>query len=79
MTDEIYALWRGAVERALAGWSRAIADGGRDQPSSYGTGRSPNRRRILVNLHAGYARHVGHTDLFRESIGGRVGEDLPRT
>jgi hypothetical protein len=78
--DELYALWRGAVERAQAEWSRAIADGGLDQPSKYKTssGQSPNLRRILVDLHDEYARHVGHADLFRESIDGRVGEDPPQ-
>jgi hypothetical protein len=71
---------RGAVERARVEWSRAIADGGLDQPSKFKTspGQSPNLRRILVDLHDEYARHVGHADLFRESIDGRVGEDPPQ-
>lgn len=32
-------------------------------------------RRIPVDLIEEYVRHVGHADLIRESIDGRVGED----
>jgi hypothetical protein len=76
--DEFYALWWGAVERAQAGWSRAIADGWLDQPLKYknSSGQSPNLRRILVDLHDEYARHVGHANLFRESIDGWVGNAM---
>jgi Protein of unknown function (DUF664) len=75
--EELYALWRGAVGRARAAWAKAIDEGGLDQPSVYTTpsGESPNLRRILVDLHDEYARHVGHADLFREAIDGLVGED----
>lgn len=38
----------------------------------------PNVRRLLVDLHDEYARHVGHADLFREAIDGLVGEDPPQ-
>jgi len=78
--EELYALWRGAVERARAAWAAALAGGGLDQPSAYTarTGRSPNLRRPLVDLHDEYARHVGHADLFREAIDGLVGEDPPQ-
>ena len=78
--EELYALWRGAVERSRAAWARALADGGLDRPSAYTTsdGRSPNLRRILVDLHDEYARHVGHADLFREAVDGLVGEDPPQ-
>jgi len=41
-------------------------------------GRSPNLRRLLVDLQDEYARHVGHADLFREAVDGLVGEDPPR-
>ncbi|HEX2307729.1 MAG TPA: DUF664 domain-containing protein [Jatrophihabitantaceae bacterium] len=34
-------------------------------------------RRILIDLIEEYARHVGHADLIRESVDGRVGEDPP--
>jgi hypothetical protein len=78
--EELYALWRGAVQRSRAALSRVLADGGLDQPAKYTTrcGESPNLRRSLVDLHDEYARHVGHADLFREAIDGLVGEDPPQ-
>ena len=78
--EELYALWSGAVTRARAAWAKAIANGGVDQASAFKTdsGWSPNLRRILVDLHDEYARHVGHVDLMREAIDGLVGEDPPR-
>lgn len=78
--QDLYALWRGAVERARHAWRRAVADGGLDQPSRILTdsGEPPNLRRVLVDLHEEYARHVGHADLFREAIDGLVGEDPPQ-
>ena len=81
--EELYALWRGAVERSRAAIAEVLADGGLDQPSKYlgsanAAGELPNLRRILVDLHDEYARHVGHADLFREAIDGLVGEDPPQ-
>jgi hypothetical protein len=78
--EELYALWRGAVERSRTAWAAALADGGLDQPSKFTTdsGESPNLRRILVDLHDEYARHVGHADLLREAVDGLVGEDPPQ-
>jgi hypothetical protein len=80
--EELYALWRGAVERSRAAMAQALADGGLDQPAKYTattSGESPNLRRIVVDLHDEYARHVGHADLFREAVDGLVGEDPPQT
>jgi hypothetical protein len=79
--EELYALWRGAVERSRAAWALAVADGGLDQPAKFTTraGGRPNLRRILVDLHDEYARHVGHADLLREAVDGLVGEDPPRS
>jgi hypothetical protein len=79
-SEELYALWRGAVEHSRAAWARMLADGGLDQPSKFTTqsGESPNLRRILVDLHDEYARHVGHADLLREAVDGLVGEDPPQ-
>jgi hypothetical protein len=76
----LYAQWTAAVERARAAWSAAIADGGLDRPAAYvfRDGTSPNLRRILVDLHDEYARHVGHADLLREAIDGLAGEDPPQ-
>ena len=78
--EELYALWRGAVERSRAAVEQVLADGGLDRPSKLTTksGESPNVRRILVDLHDEYARHVGHADLLREAVDGLVGEDPPR-
>jgi Protein of unknown function (DUF664) len=77
--EELYGLWQAAVERSRAAWNAALADGGLDQPSKLvlPDGR-PNLRRVLVDLHDEYARHVGHADLFREAIDGLVGEDPPQ-
>lgn len=79
--DELYARWREAVARTKAAVARMLADGGLDRPGGFTVtedGRSPNARRILVDLHDEYARHVGHADLFREAIDGLVGEDPPQ-
>jgi len=78
--EELYVLWRGAVERSRAAVAKALADGGLDQPSKFTTrsGESPNLRRVLVDLHDEYARHVGHADLLREAVDGLVGEDPPQ-
>ncbi|MGB9376529.1 MAG: DUF664 domain-containing protein [Mycobacteriales bacterium] len=56
------------------------AAGGPDRPAKFTTrsGQSPNVRRVLVDLHDEYARHVGHADLLREAVDGVVGEDPPQ-
>jgi len=78
--DELYELWRAAVGRTRAAMARVLAEGGLDQPSKFTTdsGESPNLRRLLVDLHDEYARHVGHADLLREAVDGLVGEDPPQ-
>jgi hypothetical protein len=79
--EELYALWRRAVEHSRSAMAKALADGGLDQPAKYttsDTGESPNLRRIVVDLHDEYARHVGHADLLREAVDGLVGEDPPQ-
>ena len=78
--QELYALWQSAVERSRAAWAQVLADGGLDQPSKFVTrsGKSPNLRRVLVDVQDEYARHVGHADLLREAIDGLVGEDPPQ-
>ncbi|MEP6527647.1 MAG: DUF664 domain-containing protein [Nocardioidaceae bacterium] len=77
---ELYGLWRGAVERSRAAVATVLAAGGLDQPAKFTTrsGESPNLRRMLVDLHDEYARHVGHADLLREAVDGLVGEDPPQ-
>lgn len=76
---ELYSLWTECVARSRAALELLLADGGLDQPSrrSPDPGPVPNLRRVLVDLHDEYARHVGHADLFREASDGLVGEDPP--
>jgi hypothetical protein len=78
--EELYALWRDAVRRTRSALTQALAGGGLDQPTRYtsSSGDTPNLRRLLVDLHDEYARHVGHADLLREAVDGLVGEDPPQ-
>lgn len=80
--EELYRLWRTAAEHSRTAMVKALAaDGGLDQPARYTAteaGESPNLRRIVVDLHDEYARHVGHADLMREAVDGLVGEDPPQ-
>ncbi|MEU4240027.1 DUF664 domain-containing protein [Actinoplanes sp. NPDC026619] len=76
----LYGLWRDAVARSRAAMAEALAAGGLDQPAKFTAddqGNPPNLRRIIVDVHDEYARHVGHADLFREAIDGLTGEDPP--
>jgi hypothetical protein len=81
--DDVAALWRGwhaAVERSRVLVAQALADGGLERAKGrefpgYGV---PSLRRILTDMIEEYARHLGHADLIREAIDGRVGEDAPR-
>ncbi len=78
--EELYEMWRTSVERSEKATAEALADGGLDRPAAIefpGWGRV-NLRRMLVDLHDEYARHVGHADLFREAVDGVVGEDPPQ-
>jgi len=65
--EVLYTLWRDAVEATRAACAKALAGG-----------ITPKRRRLLVDLHDEYARHVGHADLLREAVDGLVGEDPPQ-
>jgi hypothetical protein len=77
--EELYAMWHEAVERNRAALAERLAHGGADQASkAVWRGQSPNLRRVLVDMHDEYARHVGHADLMREAIDGLVGEDPPQ-
>ena len=68
--------WRGRGPPSPRCWRTAAST----SPSKLTTdaGESPNVRRILVDLHDEYARHVGHADLLREAVDGLVGEDPPQ-
>jgi uncharacterized damage-inducible protein DinB len=74
--DELFALWREAVERSRSAVREALADGGLEQPARrpMRDGRVPSLRWIVVHMIEEYARHNGHADLLRESIDGLTGE-----
>ncbi len=80
--DDPAATWRTwceAVERSRVLLAEALADGGLDRARGHefeGWG-TPSVRRLMVDIIEEYARHVGHADLIRESIDGRIGEDPP--
>lgn len=76
----LYSLWRDAVDRSRVAWATVLEGGGLDQPAKFisDSGESRNLRRVLVDLHDEYARHVGHADLLREAVDGLVGEDPPQ-
>ena len=68
------------MTRSRAAVSAALTDGDLEQLAKrrWPDGRAPSLRRILIDMIEEYARHVGHTDLIRESVDGLVGEDPPR-
>jgi hypothetical protein len=78
--EGLYRLWSEAAARCRAAVAEVLADGGLDRPVRFTLNPewTPNARRVLVDLHDEYARHVGHADLFREAIDGLVGEDPPQ-
>ena len=68
--EELYALWRDAVGAVPGRVAEALADGGLDRPVEARPPTPASRRtlrRMLVDLHDEYARHVGHADLLREA------------
>ncbi|MCI0686982.1 MAG: DinB family protein [Sporichthyaceae bacterium] len=77
--EQLYELWDGAVERSRTRLDAALANGGLDQLAYTGwpDGRRVSLRRLLCDLIEEYGRHTGHTDLIREAVDGRVGEDPP--
>ena len=74
---QLRALWERAVAKSRDAVAGLLAQGTLDQPSRLTTasGEAVNVRRVLVDLHEEYARHVGHADLLREAVDGLVGED----
>ena len=77
--EQLRALWQDAVARSRSALTETLADGGLDQPArfTWPDGRTPNLRRLLIDVIEEYARHVGHADLIRESVDGLTGEDPP--
>jgi len=73
------SLWRCAVERSRAVVEVALAARDLGITGDYvaHTGEHVSLLRSVADLIEEYARHVGHADLLRESVDGRVGEDPP--
>jgi hypothetical protein len=78
--DDVYALWRGAVERSRKLVGDVIAERGLngDAAFTWPDGRTPTVRAMLLDLIEEYARHTGHADILREAVDGRAGESAPR-
>ena len=75
----LYGLYDGAVVRSRASVRAAIDERGLsgDSAVELRDGTHASIRRILFDLVEEYARHLGHTDLLREAVDGRSGEDPP--
>jgi uncharacterized damage-inducible protein DinB len=71
MVEEAWSLWREEV----AWGDRFVADAADFDVLSVGDPDEPaNLRSIVVHLIEEYARHIGHADILREQIDGRVGQ-----
>ena len=77
--DDVYAVWRAAVERSRALVAAVVEERGLDGPASFTwtDGRTPTVRDMLLDMIEEYARHTGHADLLREALDGRTGEGAP--
>jgi uncharacterized damage-inducible protein DinB len=77
--DDVYAVWRDAVERSRRLVAEVIEERGLDGPASFTwpDGRTPTVRDMLLDMIEEYARHTGHADILREAVDGRVGEAAP--
>jgi hypothetical protein len=74
---EAWGAWRAEVD--FATWFVAEAPSlditGNDPLNQHGSGGGPmSLREVLVGMIDEYARHLGHPDLLRERIDGRVGQ-----
>jgi hypothetical protein len=78
--EDVYQLWRDAVERSRTIVSAVVAERGLDGAASYTwpDGRTPTVRAMLLDMIEEYARHTGHADMLREAVDGRVGEGPPK-
>ncbi len=77
--EEVYALWRSAVQRSRGVVAAVLAEGSRDAPAQFtrSDGRAATVREMLLDMIEEYARHTGHADLLREAVDGPVGEGAP--
>ncbi|HEY0937469.1 MAG TPA: DinB family protein [Trebonia sp.] len=74
---EAWAAWRAEAEFATRFVAEAPSlDITADDPlNEHGSGGGPmSLREVLISLHEEYARHLGHADLLRERIDGRIGQ-----
>ena len=78
--EEVYALWRSAVQRSRDVVAAVLQEGGLDGAARFTgrDGRPASVREMLLDMIEEYARHTGHADLLRESVDGMVGEGAPR-
>jgi uncharacterized damage-inducible protein DinB len=78
--EDLYAVWREAVERSRELVAEVIKERGLDGPASFTwpDGRIPTVRAMLLDMIEEYARHTGHADILREAVDGRVGEGAPK-
>jgi hypothetical protein len=73
---EAWAAWRAEVDfaEALVAQSASLDVTG-DERRGVGQGVGPiSLREVLVEMIHEYARHLGHADLLRERIDGRIGQ-----
>lgn len=77
--EEVYALWRSAVQRSRDVVATMLKEGGMDGASRFtrGDGHPASVREMLLDMIEEYARHTGHADLLRESVDGLTGESAP--
>ena len=78
--EDVYAVWRDAVQRSRALAAGVITERGLGGPASFAwpDGRRPTVREMLLDMIEEYARHTGHADVLREAVDGRVGEGAPK-
>ena len=77
MVADAWAAWRAEVDFAMQFVAGAPSlDITADDPSNqHGSGGGPmSLREVLVGMIEEYARHLGHADLLRERIDGRLGQ-----
>jgi uncharacterized damage-inducible protein DinB len=72
MVEEAWATWRREVQAADA-WLAALPEDDLGRTVPHGGDVIPVRD-VLVHMVEEYARHVGHADLLRECVDGRVGQ-----
>lgn len=74
---EAWAAWRAEVDFAVrfVAAASSLDVTGDDTSNQHGTGgRSMSLREALVGMIWEYGRHMGHVDLLRERIDGRIGQ-----